>query len=65
MGIYINFEGNEDPKPTNENASINDLSQTKECHEEECATTANPKIEKKVTGSYSNQLSYFKIKHPL
>ena len=52
IGVSINFEGNVDKKPTNENASTNDLSGTKEHHEEETtATTENPKNENNVTGS--------------
>ena len=52
MGVSINFEGIEDKNPTNENASTNDLSGAKECHEEKTsATTVNPNIDKKVTGS--------------
>ena len=48
----LNFEGNEDKNPTNENASKNGLSGTKEHHEEETpAPAVNPNIEMKVTGS--------------
>ena len=55
IGVSINFEGNVDKKPTNANASTNDLSGTKEHHEEETSTTTvNPKNENKVTGSFSN-----------
>ena len=52
MCVSIIFEGNENNKSTKANASTNDLSGTKEHHEEETSTTTvNPKNENKVTGS--------------
>ena len=51
-GVSINFEGNVDNNPNNENASTNDPSGNKEHHEEETSTTTvNPDNEKKVTGT--------------
>ena len=58
--LFINFEGNEDKGLPNGNASPNDRSGT--THEKETyATTVNPNIEKKVTGSYPHNYQIFKV----
>ena len=62
MCVSINFEGNENNKSTNANASTNDLLGTKEHHEEETSTTTvNPNDEKKVTGSSIHSIIFVKF----